>query len=110
MEVENLGDGIFRTEEKVSSGISLYLTEPVRADDVSGEITAEYAMHFNAVPYNSPDKWLSVMIAGTPGVKRPENAAFLSDVGFLLRVDGSNRVSIRLRTCRMRIFSKPLSP
>ena len=96
MEVENLGDGIFRAEEKVSSGISLYLTEPVLADDVSGEITAEYAMHFNAVPYNSPDKWLSVMIAGTPGVKRPENAAFLSDVGFLLRVDGSNRVSIRI--------------
>ena len=96
MEVWDLGDGIFRAEERVSSGISLYLTDPILPDGETGQVVAEYALHFNEVPYNSPDKWLSVMIAGASGVKRPENAAFLSDVGFLLRVDGSNRVSIRI--------------
>ena len=80
MEVWDLGDGIFRAKERMSSGISLYLTDPVLPNGETGEVVAEYALHFNEVPYNSPDKWLSVMIAGASGVKRPENAAFLSDV------------------------------
>ena len=92
MTVTAVGDGVFNLRETQPSGISIFVTQPVLPEE--GAVTAEIALHFNALPWNAPDKWMAVMISQTEGIKRPENPALAADVGLLLRTEGQSRVSV----------------